>query len=132
MILDTHVLIWLDCDDPTLGPAARAAVLAEWRAGRVAVSAITFWEVAMLVDRARLQLPHTPAAWRARWLAAGLTEIPLDGRIAVAATQLNDFHRDPADRFILATANDLAQPLLTADRQLLAWRGPGERLDATR
>jgi PIN domain nuclease of toxin-antitoxin system len=132
VILDTHALLWMDRDDPALGPAARNDIKAAWRTGRVAVSAISFWEVAMLVERGRVSLPMAIEKWRSDWLEAGLTEIPVDGRIALLSCQLQDFCRDPADRFIVATAIDRGFPLMSADRTILAWTGDLERINATR
>jgi len=130
VILDTHTLLWLDRDDPTLGPLARGQIETAWRAGLVAVSAITFWEAAMLHERGRISLPATAERWRADWLQAGLEEIPLDGRIALLSCELEAFHRDPADRFIAATAMQRNAPLMTADQKILDWPGKLERLDA--
>ena len=58
IVLDTHVLIWMDADDAALGPQARACIEQAWRAGEVAVSAISFWECAMLADKGRIVLPY--------------------------------------------------------------------------
>lgn len=132
MILDTHTLLWLDRDDPALGPAARRQIETAWRAGSVAVSAISFWEGAMLAARGRIVLPVPAERWRADWLQAGLTEMPVDGRIALLSCQLENFHRDPADRFIVATALDRNIPLMTADQLILDWPGTLTRLDARR
>ena len=132
MILDTHSLLWMDRDDPSLGPEARRQINIGWRAGEVAVSAISFWEVAMLAERGRVVLPVPVARWRDDWLRAGLIEIPLDGRIALLASQLESFHRDPADRFIVATAIDRRTSLVTADGGILDWTGKLARIDARR
>jgi len=131
VILDTHTLLWMDRNDSALGPAARREIESAWRSGRVAVSAISFWEVAMLAERSRISLPVSVEKWRSDWLEAGLGEIPVDGRIALHSCRLEDFHRDPADRFIVATAIDRSLPLVSADRQILAWTGNLERLDAS-
>lgn len=130
MILDTHTLLWMDRDDPALGPDARRQIEAAWREGSVAVSAISFWEAAMLAERGRIALPVPVERWRADWLQAGLVEIPLDGRIALSSCRLERFHRDPADRFIVATALERNVPLMTADQQILDWKGELERRDA--
>ncbi len=130
MILDTHTLLWMDRDDPYLGPKARRRIETAWRTGTVAASAISFWEVAMLAERGRIVLPVPAERWRADWLQAGLIEIPLDGRIALLSCQLADFHRDPADRFVVATALDRNLPLVTADQKILEWPGKLDRLDA--
>ncbi len=130
MILDTHTLLWMDCDDSALGALAREHIAIAWRSGHVAVSAISFWEVAMLAERGRIELPVPANQWRMDWLRAGLTEVPVDGHVAVQSCQLKDFHRDPADRFIVATALIHGGPLITADRQILEWPHDLERVDA--
>lgn len=130
MILDTHALLWMDRNDPSLGMEARQRIEGEWRAGQVAVSAISFWEVAMLAERGCIVLPLPVERWRADWLQAGLVEIPLDGRIALLACQLENLHRDPADRFIVATAIDRRTGLMTADDGILNWVGELIRMDA--
>jgi len=130
VIIDTHTLLWMDRDDPALGVRARQRIQADWLAGQVAVSAISFWEVAMLAERGRIALPMPVGLWREDWLRAGLVEIPVDGRIALLSTQLENLHRDPADRFIVATAIVRNTPLVTADRLILDWVGTLERIPA--
>lgn len=130
MILDTHALLWMDRNDPALGPQARRQIEADWRSGQLAVSAISFWEIAMLAERGRITLPMPVALWREDWIKAGLEEIPIDGRIALLSTQLENLHRDPADRFIIATAIDRNTALVTADRLILDWPGTLSRVPA--
>lgn len=96
-----------------------------------AISAISFWEIAMRVQKRQLQLLFDVSAWRRGLLSRGLHEVPVDGGIAVRAGLLSDLHGDPADRLIVATALEGYQ-LLTADRRLLEWPGPLNRLDASR
>ncbi|TAH43967.1 MAG: type II toxin-antitoxin system VapC family toxin [Betaproteobacteria bacterium] len=130
ILLDTHALLWMDRDDPTIGPAARSLIEQHWVRGEVAVSAISLWECAMLAQRGRISLPCTVETWRADLLAAGLVEVPLDGRIAVLAAGLENLHRDPADRFIAATALHKDAVLVTADEKLLGWNSGLRRIDA--
>lgn len=132
LLLDTHALVWMDADDAALGPQARQAIRQAWSVGDVAVSAISFWEVAMLAQRGRVKLPVPPNTWRADLLEAGVREIPLDGRITVAAAGLEDLHRNPADRFIIATALASSAVLVTADSSILDWAGELSRVDARR
>ncbi|MEB3325732.1 MAG: type II toxin-antitoxin system VapC family toxin [Cyanobacteriota bacterium] len=124
ILLDTHVLLWLDRDDPALGPTSRELILEAWTNSAAAVCAISFWEVAMLAARGRINLRQSPESWRLDWLKAGLEEIPLDGANAVAASALEAFHADPADRFIVATALARGATLVTADQAILGWSGP--------
>jgi PIN domain nuclease of toxin-antitoxin system len=124
IVLDTHVLLWLDREDPALGPTSRELISTAWGKGAVAVCAISFWEVAMLAARGRIELHQSAEGWRVDWLRAGLKEIALDGALVVTAAELVEFHADPADRFIAATAMARAATLITADQAMLRWPGP--------
>ncbi len=132
ILLDTHALVWLNEGSPRLGPRARQAADEALLEGRLAVSAVSFWEVAVLVQRRRVDLDRPTDLWRLELLQSGLTEIPLDGKIAIAAIGLPDLHGDPADLFIAATAILNEARLITADRRLLNWSGPLECLDASK
>jgi len=99
--------------------------------GRLAVSVMSFWEVAMLLAKGRLGIRAAPAPWRRDLLMNwGLLEYPVSGQIALAAVELSSFHTDPIDRLIVATAQDYGARLVTADRQILAWPGRLDRQDA--
>lgn len=130
ILLDTHALVWMDANDDQLGNLSRTRIEQAWRSGTVAVSAVSFWECAALQARGRIRLPGTPHEWRAQWLAAGLVEIPLDGHIAVTAAGFGHPHKDPADRFIVATALHRRATLVTADARLLGWSEALACLDA--
>ena len=131
VLLDTHVLIWLDQDHPSLGPEARKRADIALQQGCLGVSAITFWEITMLIAKGRITLALPSTAWRRDLLHLGLVEIPVDGSIGIAAAQL-DLHGDPADRLIAATAQMKGAVLLTADQTLLQWNNALERCDARR
>ena len=130
IMLDTHVLLWVDRDERKLGKKSRALIARRWATESVAVSAITFWEVGMLEATGKIVLPSPLSLWRDSLLQAGLIELPVTGQIAMRAAGLTNLHGDPADRLIAATAlaNDAA--LLTADEKLLAWRHVLARHDA--
>ena len=130
IVLDTHVLVWAVSDDRKLGRKARAMIDRLWTIGKVAVPAIAFWEVGVLQARRRLKLPSSVREWRDAVLAAGATELPLDGAVAVRALELAGLHDDPADRFIVATALVHGATLMTADQRLLDWQHAMERHDA--
>lgn len=130
ILLDTHALIWIDEGGGALGPKARQLVDATSPREPTAVSAITFWEVAILLARRRLKLRLPPTTWRQELLESGLHEIPMDGLIGLRSVDLDIATNDPADRIIIATAHQHRLPLLTADRQILEWDGDVERIDA--
>lgn len=130
IVLDTHVLLWAATDDRKLGRKTRAMIDRYWRSGRVAVSAITFWEAALLLVRRRIGLPSPVSEWRIQLLSAGVTELPVDGVIAIRSLDLAGMSEDPADRFIAATAINHGAALITADEGLLRWNHALERHDA--
>lgn len=132
LLLDTHVLIWFAEDNPRLGARATKLTDAALHRDEVLVSAVSFWEVAMLVEKGRMELALSPTAMRQKVLEQGILEVSLSGAIAIAAAQLADFHGDPADRFIVASALAEGAALLTADAPILRWTGILERRDARR
>lgn len=130
LLLDTNALLWMRRGDSRLGRVARREIERAWQSDELAVSAISFWEVGMLVDKGRIRLADHVHAWRREQLEQGVVEIPVDGEIGVRAVGLADLHADPADRLIVATAL-AGHRLVTSDRRLLEWRGTLSRLDAT-
>jgi PIN domain nuclease of toxin-antitoxin system len=130
ILLDSHALVWLASGDKRLGRRARAMTDRALADGKLAVSAVSFWEIALLVAKRRLQLGRPPRAWREWLLQSGLVEIGVTGETAIAAAQVGDFHDDPADRFIVATASLAGATLITADQRILDWKGSLRRQDA--
>ena len=130
VLLDTHALVWVLEDHSQLGRRAAHRADTAARTGVLLVSAITFWEVALLAMRHRLTLPQTVSSWRRRVLDLGIEEIPVSGDIAILSTELEGLPADPADRIITATALLRGYTLLTADRRILDWQGNVSRQDA--
>ena len=129
-LLDTHVLVWLLEGEKWLGRATKRLVDRALREETLLVSAMTFWEVAMLSRRQRSPVTQPVASWRQRVLELGVAEIPVSGDIGILATELEGFPPDPADRIIAATALTHGATLVTADTSILAWRGDVNRQDA--
>ena len=122
-LLDTHVLVWLLEGDERLGRETRRLANRALGEEALLVSAMTFWEVAMLARRQRSPVPQPAAHWRQRVRELGIAEIPMLGDIGILATELEGFPADPADRIIAATALAHGATLVTADTSILAWRG---------
>ena len=127
ILLDTHAFVWTVGGDGRLGPRARAAVEEAASADGVLVSAITPWEIALLVEKRRLRLGREVGAWLESALALpGIVLAPIEPAIAVDSTRLpGQFHADPADRLIVATSRHRGVPLLTADRPILSYAASG-------
>ena len=131
ILLDTHALIWwADGDRLRLSERALAAIDQEIEnavrpdgSPGLLVSAISCWEVAMLVNRGRLALSLDVERWLALLAShPAVRFLALDPAVAVAATHLpQPFHADPADRFLVAQARALGIPLLSADSKIRSY-----------
>lgn len=116
VLVDTHALLWWQAGGKRL---SRAAARRIERADVVYLSPITCWEIAMLVTKGRVGLDRPVSAWINDLLATSSADIAeLTPTIAVAAGQLHDFHGDPADRIIYATAATGQLPLISKDARL--------------
>jgi PIN domain nuclease of toxin-antitoxin system len=130
LLLDTNALIWTLNDEADLGPQARQQIEKTLKDSRLMASAVSFWEVAMLVAKKRIVLNKPADQWRLSALGFGIEEVLLDGQVAIDSVALTGLHGDPMDRFIAATAIKLSMPLVTSDARLLAWQGPLACIDA--
>ena len=119
ILLDTHVLLWLDSASPRLGAEATLAIEAAFQAGELGLSAISFWEVGTFIRKGRIRFSMDLYAWRNDFLEQGLVEFPVSSEIGIRAALLETMEGDPADRIIAATAELHGLSLLTADRQIL-------------
>jgi len=126
LVLDTHAWIWLVEGNPRLPMEVRSAIEQTAIEGWVYISAISPWEIGLLVAKKKLNLGSDVQAWVDRALGLhGLRLAPISPQIAVDSTRLPfDIHPDPADRILVATARHLGATLVTADRMLLQY---GER-----
>jgi PIN domain nuclease of toxin-antitoxin system len=121
IVLDTHVWVWWVHGDSRLTQAQMEAIEAN-ETDTIGVSAISCWEVAKLVERGRLELPRPLTEWFEQALSyPGIQLFHLTPEVAVESTQLpGEFHRDPADQIIVATARKNHCPLVTSDDKILA------------
>lgn len=121
ILLDTHVWIWSQESPEQLGPDARSTLADETNALRV--STVSSLEIARLVWGDRLTLAGRLETWISESLNALLAEtVPLTHEIAIAAYNLpGEFHRDPADRMLVATAVVHDLTFMTADERILAY-----------
>ena len=117
IVLDTHAWIWWAASPARLSVRARAAIDA---AGVVGVSAISVWELAMLVAKKRLELDRDVLAWARQALALPrVALLPLSPEIAVASSGLPaEFPGDPADRIIVSTAREDGAAVVSKDARL--------------
>lgn len=118
MLLDTHIWLWALLDPGRLSGRVRALLASP--AETLRLSPISVWEAMMLAERGRIALEPDPRRWLDRALAAApVTEAPLTFEVAMASRSIALDHKDPADRFIAASALVFGLTLVTADARLL-------------
>lgn len=122
IVLDTHALIWWVNGDKQLSSVAQKAIAKELAAddAQILVSAISAWEIAMLIAKDRLVLTMDLDDWLATVESIeGVMFVAVSTEVAVQSVRLpGSFHADPADRIIVALARHFSVPLITADRRI--------------
>jgi PIN domain nuclease of toxin-antitoxin system len=119
ILLDTHAWLWWLGEPKRLGAGAAAALARAVEDDAVHISTISAWEVALLIERGRLELDRSAEELVRATEALPFVEfVDVDARIAARSVRLELPHPDPADRLIAATAELLGCPLVTADRRL--------------
>lgn len=120
IVIDTHTLLWWVSGDKELSKAATKAIKQALAKSEVIISSITIWEISMLIEKNRISLSMDIESWAEEVAEIkGVRFIPVDNEIGIKSTQLpGEFHKDPADRIIVATARKLAVPLVTIDEKI--------------
>lgn len=118
ILLDTHALIWKQAQPEKLSRAATRAIS---DSNQIVVSAISCWEIELLVARGRLSFDRGVDAWMGQALAeVVVTQVTCAIARQAGSASGDGLSDDPADRLIVATAQSLGAPLVTADRNLRA------------
>jgi len=118
ILLDTHVWVWWVQGAPRLDPKV-IAYLDAMPPKCVGVSAISCWEVAMLVRHKRLVLPVDPDVWIRDALSDPRVEVlPITHTVAISAALLPERHKDPADRILIAHALIDGHQLISEDDRI--------------
>lgn len=132
LLLDTNVMLRTDAArKDEIGPVANRVVEAAAASGDLALSAVTFLEIATLAERGRVSVDAGEIYEQTK--EDGIRVIPLDVHMALRAGRLpreGFAGRDPADRMIVATAILAGCDLITTDREMIAWDGPLHVIDA--
>ncbi|MBA2457947.1 MAG: type II toxin-antitoxin system VapC family toxin [Gemmatimonadales bacterium] len=119
LLLDTHIWLWSLLAPDKLAPAVAARL--ESSENELWLSPITTWEALVLIEKGRVEIDGDPI----RWIGDAVRTIPfheaaLTHEVAVESRRLKLPHRDPADRFLAASAKVYELTLVTADERLLA------------
>jgi len=120
IVLDTHIWVWWVHGDERLTSSQLEFIEAN-EDGEIGISAISLWEIGKLVENNRIKLPISLEKWFKQALSyPGVRIIELTPEIATESTRLpGEFHKDPADQIIVATARVLKCTLVTSDERIL-------------
>ena len=125
MLIDTHILLWFQLGDSRLAGKNRALILEGNDKAGLFLSAISIWEIAMLQKQDRIALHQPLDAW-IKEATRGIQIVPVNEAIALESVLLPHLlHKDPADRFIIATARILGLSLITQDEKILEYQRLG-------
>jgi PIN domain nuclease of toxin-antitoxin system len=118
LLLDTHIWIWNVGAPDKLNKRVAKAI--EDTNNELWLSPISIWELALLVEKERIELDDDVDSWVSRALSqTTFREAPLTNDVALMVSKLRFSHRDPADHFIAASAKVFDLTLVTADPRLL-------------
>ncbi len=118
IVLDTHVILWWQEGGERLSKVASREIA---RAEKVYLSPISFWEIATLLRKARIELDRDPYQWTLDLLEEDPVLLaPISAQVGVRAGLLESgqFPGDAADRILCATAAELNLPLVTKDQTI--------------
>ena len=124
ILLDTHIWYWLILGDEKLKSSKILSLIEQGaRASNIKVSAISVWEIGMLEAKGKIRLTTSCLAWAEQALSApGVSLEPLSVEVAIESSRLpGNFHGDPADRILVATARHLGATLITQDTKILEY-----------
>ena len=117
LLLDTHIWLWSLLEPERL--SRRVAKALEDSRNELWLSPVSVWEVLVLSEKGRIDLRENVESWVAKAMAvAPLREAPFTHDVALATQTIRLPHRDPADRFLAATAKVYDLTLVTADENL--------------
>jgi PIN domain nuclease of toxin-antitoxin system len=113
LLLDTHCLIWLLDDSPSLTAKARRLIL---DADQVFFSSASTWEIGLKWRKGKIAAQPRSVAQAA--LESGLRELPVSMEAMVVSCELKSPHGDPFDRLLYAQAKTSRLKLMSADGEL--------------
>lgn len=128
LLLDTHIWLWYALGmQEKLSKSAVATIEESARQGALYTSVMSVWEISLLAAKGRIHLGQPTTDWIAQALKLrGLQLMALESDIAIESNQLpGEFHPDPVDRLLVATARCRGFKLLTRDKQILKYAGQG-------
>jgi PIN domain nuclease of toxin-antitoxin system len=127
VMLDTHIIVWLRKTSARLKAPTLKLIEDKFYEGRLCVSAISAWEIGLLVAQNKLDLGQPPLVWFEGFVQKFKANVlDVTPEIAINSNFLpGEFHRDPADRILVATAMVHGAAVVTSDRSIVSYGEQG-------
>jgi PIN domain nuclease of toxin-antitoxin system len=125
-LLDTHFLIWIAYEPHKLSVGEKDVILD--KKNEMIFSTISIWEIIIKNSKNQDSFYHAAAALRTGLLLNGYKELPVFGRHTLELQYLQERHKDPFDRMLMAQARSDGLILLTRDRIILEYGSPAKSL----
>lgn len=131
IVLDTHILLWLVSGAQKLTARLKKVILHAEAENGILLSPISIWEIGMLEAKGRIKLEKNCYDWIEEIMEqSGITLASITPKIAIDSSRLaGEFHGDPADRIIVATAIEHRAALITADEKIIAYAKTSSNLN---
>jgi PIN domain nuclease of toxin-antitoxin system len=126
LLLDTHVLLWVAADSPSL--SAQARELIDDPRNELFFSAASLWEIAIKKGLGRADFQVDARVLRRSLLDNGYSELPIASEHAVGVEGMPAIHKDPFDRILVSQATVEGITLLTSDSLVAQYPGPVQRV----
>jgi PIN domain nuclease of toxin-antitoxin system len=118
LLLDTHIWLWSTLEPHKLSSEVHQAL--SDTANVCYLSPVSIWEVVLLLEKKQIDIRQDFGQWfEQSQVEFALQEVPLDWKVVHEMRFLSLDYKDPADRFLAATARAYDLTLVTADRRLL-------------
>lgn len=127
LLLDTCFILWLSTEQRVARVAVDEVTNVRKNGGVISVSAMSAWEIGLLVAKGRLPYIKSPLVWFRQFVEAGAVRVEaVDSEVLVESSFLpGAVHNDPADRIIIAQARSKNLAIVTRDRAILAYGAAG-------
>jgi PIN domain nuclease of toxin-antitoxin system len=115
ILLDTHTFLWFILDAPQLSPKADQLISDPNNA--IAISPVTYWEIAIKISIGKYSLPEPYEIFMDREISINdFTILPIQPKHTAALIDLPFYHKDPFDRLLIAQASVEKIPIISNDQ----------------
>ncbi len=126
ILLDTHIILFSFMRSTELKEKTKSIITEYQQNNAMLISSISLWEIAMLASKNRINIFRPINDFLKHIIQSeGIEVIEISPDIASESVMLQNFHKDPCDRIIVATSRVTSSTLITRDKEIIAWARHG-------